>query len=231
MKRLFKLKWIFVIGLLVAVLGFPGKAEAASKKTKALKAYASVLKKNPSRYKEMGDRFYDAAFTLYDDSYLDSFFLYDMDKNGVPELFTITYKNARWEIIRIYTWKNQRVRLCKFSDGTDAVFDNCHTANGAYYFSICKKRHIHNVYSGGMGRSAKVYKISKKKLKPFLTYREDYGDSLHKGMVAATKNGKEISAETYNNSIKGCTDKTLKWYVNNKSDRKKLKSGKCKVTK
>lgn len=231
MKKLVKIRWILTAILLVSVLGIPQKVDAASKKASAVKAYASLLKKNPSKYKEIGSQYYDASFKLPDLSYLDSFFLYDLDKNGVPELFTITYVNARWEIIRVYTWKNNKVRSYIFSNGAEAVFNNCHTANGAYSFSICKKGHIHNVFSGGMGSNAAVYKVSKKKLKQFLTYQESYGDSYYKSTITATKNGKEISAEKYNSSIKGCVSKTLKWYENNKGNRRKLKKGKCKVIK
>ena len=150
-----------------------------------------------------------------------------MDKNGVPELFTCTYVNFRWEIIRVYTWKNHKVVLCNFSDGTEAVFNNCHTANGSYNFNICKKNHIHNVFTGGMENSTKIYKGKKGKLIEILTFREMH--MLDK--TDATKNGKRITTAKYYSYTKGCTYKNLTWYKNNKKDRAKLKNGKSKINK
>lgn len=214
--------------IIICLPGMP--TQAASKKTKALKAYSAFLKKNPSKQKSIGSKLYDASFCLPDTSYIDDFCLCDIDNNGVPELFTTTYVNFRWYIVRVYTWKNGRVAAYKFSDGTNAVFDNRSTANGYYYFTICQKKHLHNEYSAyifGDIKSYSVYKVKSKKLKTYLTYSESTGVS---GLPAtATKNGKKISVKKYNSYTKGCKSKKLKWYSNSKSNRSKLKKGKCTI--
>lgn len=229
MKKRRNLRNILVLVCIAMLAGIllPGvHTEAASKKTKALKAYTAFLKKYPSKFKEIENKgYYDAGFSLKDKSYIDKFFLYDTDKNGVPELFTFTYVNFRHFIVRVYTWQGGKVKACKFSDGTDAIFDNNSVANGTYTFSICKKGHIHNNFQGGMDSTENVYKVSKSKLKTIFTYNELLGN------IIATKNGKKISEEKYKSYTKGCTYRTMTSYDNNKANRSKLKKGKCKIVK
>lgn len=225
-KGMRNIMMLMCIALLVGIL-LPGiHTEAASKKKKALKAYTTFLKKHPSKLKEIENKgYYDAGFSLEDKSYIDEFVLYDIDKNGVPELFAFTYVNFRHYIVKVYTCQGGKVNVCKFADGTDAIFDNNAAANGSYTFSICKKGHIHNNFQGGIVSTANVYKASKGKLKTIFTYNELYGN------IAATKNGKEISEEKYKSYTKGCTYRKLTSYENNKANRSKLKKGKCKIVK
>lgn len=233
-KNLRNILMLVCIAMLAGILLPGGHTEAASKKTKALKAYTAFLKKYPSKFKEIENKgYYDAGFSLKDKSYIDEFFLYDTDKNGVPELFTFTYVNFRHYIVRVYTWKGGKVSAYKFSDGTDAVFDNSSVANGATYFSICKKGHIHNTHGGGYGSWEKVYKASNSKLKTIFEYEQwkDLNDTSKVLRTVAKKDGKEISMDKYNSYTKGCTKKKLTFYENNKSGRSKLKQGKCKIVK
>lgn len=221
---------LLCLTMLVAVWLPTMHTQAASRKTKALKAYSKLLKNKPSKLKTIRNKISDASFSLADKSYIDEFCLCDIDSDGIPELFTYTCVNVRWYIVRVYTWQKNKVVAYKFSGGTNAVFDNCSTANGWYSFTICRKRHIHNEYSAyifGNIRSYYVYKVQSGKLKKYLTYSESSGIS---GQPAtATKNGKKISVKKYNSYTKGCKSKKLKWYSNSKGNRSKLTRGKCKI--
>lgn len=218
---------VFALLCLIVLAGFlPGvPSQAASRKVKAMKAYAAFLAKHPAE--DVGTNYYDAGFGNVDTSGVNSYFLYDMDKNGVPELFTYTGVNFRHYIVRVYTWQSGKVVLCKFDNGQNAEFDNNSAANGSYGFYICKKKHIHNVYTGGMESSETVYKGAKGKLKQFLTYREV--KISRPSTVIATKGGKNITEAKYRSFTKSCKVKKNTWYGNNKSTRKKLKKGKLKV--
>lgn len=219
-------KGIFALLCMVLLAGImPGKdVQAASAKKKAMKAYASFLAKHPSKtFKNYGD----AGFSSADKSYVNSYFLSDMDKNGVPELFTYTNVNFRWFIVRVYTYKNGKVTLCKFADGSDAEFNNNASANGSYNFYICKKKHIHNAYSGGMESNEFVYKGAKSKLKTCFSYQEVR--ISYPAMIRAYKGGTKISAKQYAGYTKNCAVKKLASYKNSKKNRSTLKKGKAKV--
>lgn len=161
-------KRITVISLIVAIVLCSGMssnvAEAASKKAKAKKAYASFLAKRSAPKIDDSD-FNDAGFALDNKDYVSCFSLYDIDKDKTPELITCTNVNFRWSIVRIYTYKNSKVTPYKFSDGEDAVFDDRATANGAYSFYICTEGDVHNDYRGDYGQEYKTYKCLGKKLK------------------------------------------------------------------
>lgn len=213
---------LFVLVMLLGLL--PGSdAHAASAKKKAMKAYASFLAKHPPRtFRNYGD----AAFSAEDKSYVNSYFLYDMDKNGVPELFTYTNVNARWYIVRVYTYRNKKVTLCKFADGCDAEFDNNASANGGYSFFICKQGHIHNSYSGGMEANEFIYKGAKDgTLKNCLRYQEIRFSYPY--AVTAWKGSKEIAEQKYRSYTKKCTVRRMTSYKNNKKNRNALKKGKA----
>ncbi len=151
--------------ILISSIYLPnGNVQAASKATKARKAYAAFLAKHSAADIKDED-FNDASFSLDDKTYVSSFSICDIDKDNVPELITYTGVNFRWFIVRIYTYKNSKVTPYKFNDGNDVEFDNCATANGSYNFYICSKGHIHNNYVGSYGSDYATYKVSGKKLK------------------------------------------------------------------
>ncbi|MBR1629014.1 MAG: hypothetical protein IJ679_07090 [Lachnospiraceae bacterium] len=126
-------------------------------------AYAKMLKRHP-RIQIDDYSFYDAAFSMDDKSYVNRFALCDLDGDMIPELITETPVNFRWFIERIYTFEGGKVKPYKFSNGGEAVFNNCATANGGYYFYICDRNHVHNVYSGGAVSEEYAYAVSNKRL-------------------------------------------------------------------
>ena len=227
-KKITKKSIWFAILLAMIVIAAPGnKVQAASAKVKAMKAYGKFLAKHPA--KDFGDKYYDASFSSDDTSYITSYFLYDMNKDRIPELITQTNVNFRWHIIRIYTYKNGKVTLCKFADGQDAVFDNNSSANGAYYFFVCKKGHFHNTYSGGMEDSEYIYKGTKKAVKLLMSRSEV--KIMYPSMLTIKKGEKTISSVQYSKYTKNCSEKKMTSYSNNKKNRKILKKGKAKVSK
>ena len=77
----------------------------------------------------------------------------------------------------------------------------------------------------GFGMYEKVYVRSGKKLKEYLV-KDDKYTSME---TTCKKNGKTISAATYNKLTKRCKDKGVKTYNNSKKNRRLLKKGKLKV--
>ena len=214
---------------LLFLLLIPGtQAMAASKKKKAMKAYSKYLAKHvadPSYEKY----FYDASFSPANKDYVSSFFLYDINKDNVPELFAFTSVNFRWFNVRIFTYKSGKVTPYKIKGVGDAVLTDRATANGSYNFYICSRKHIHNMWGGstpmGYASYEAVYKSSKGKLKVYLSK-----DDKFTGMSSTyKKNGKAITAEKYASLTAGCSEKKVKSYENTAKNRKKLKKGKLKV--
>lgn len=223
------IKRTLLLALLFLLL-IPGtQALAASKKMKAMKAYSKYLAAHvadPS-YEKYYD---DASYSPENMDYVSSFFLYDINKDKVPELFAFTTVNFRWFNVRIFTYNNGNVKLYKIKGVGDAEFTDRATANGSYSFYICSKKHIHNMWGGStpMGYDASyetVYKPSKGKLKVYLSK-----DDKFTGMSSTYKKyGKEITAEKYASLTSGCSAKKIKSYENTAKNRKKLKKGKLKV--
>lgn len=206
--------------------GKTAKCTVTVKKSNYAKAYAAFLKKHPSKSSKY---FYDASYSPSDKSFVSSFFLYDMDKNNVPELFTYTNVNFRWHIVRVYTYKNGKVTAVKSTAGSKMEFDNCAVANGSYSLNICKKGHIHNSYTGGMASEEYVYKKSGSKIAPWLTY-SSY-NSWNGNYESAQLQGGSITISKYNSLTKSCKNIKITTYKNSSTNRTKLQKGKCKVNK
>lgn len=155
--------------------------------SKAMKAYKKYLKKYPVPALDE-NKMYWADFNGVEEYgfYINSFFLRDMTSDGVPELFTMTRPNFRWEIIRVYTFSSSKVKLMKFNNGEKAIFDNIHTANGAYNTYFCTKNHIHNNYGGYYDEIKKAYRVKNGKLVPYDCDRSSHVD-LYSSMYENTK--------------------------------------------
>ena len=129
--------------------------------------------------------------------------------------------NFRWYIVNVYTCKNSKVRLMK-------SFNNCATANGAYYFYVCPRKHIHNNFSSGFVSEQTVYKVGSK-VKEFLHIQyDDYS------VYSARKNGSStaMSMTQFQMLTSGCRSILVEYsYTNTDSNRTKLIKGKCKVNK
>lgn len=96
--------------------------------------------------------------------HVDYYFVTDISGDGIPELFTYTVVNMRHEVIKVYTYKLGQVEQMEFSNGSTAVFDNAHTANGGFTTYICKAGHIHNSFYGGLEDSEEVFKVQNNQL-------------------------------------------------------------------
>ena len=201
----------------------PIDIEAATEK-KAQSAYDTFLKKHPSV--EFGSAFYDASYQRSNKSYVNSYAIYDLDGDKIPELITETPVNFRWFIVRIYTYKNGKVIAYKFSSGEKVEFDDCATANGEYYYYICKKGHLHNCWSGDSGTIHKVYSVKNKKLKEYLSYEEDEWI----GTRSVTRYGKSISKKKFEKLTKSCSKKKILYKNNNYKDSVKKMNQKEEAT-
>ena len=207
----------------------PGRqAMAASQKSKAMKAYSKYLAKHlPDPSYERW--FYDASFNPSNKDYASSFFLYDINKDKVPELFTYTIVNFRWFNVRIFTYKSGKVKPYKIKGAGKAEFIDRATAIGIYSFFICSKRHIHNMWSGstpiGEGSYEKVYVSASGQLKEYLAK----DDKFTGRSSSYKKNGKAISAAAYASLTQKCSARPMKAYDNTAANRRKLSRGGIKV--
>lgn len=178
-----------------------GKAKATCRVTVAQnyqELYAAYLTKYKAKTSK---HFADASYSMKNKKYVNEFFLYDVDKDSIPELFTFTTVNFRWHIVRVLTCSGNKVVPYQFSDGSKVEFDNNAAANGIYTFHICKKGHIHNIWSGSMGMTdIRVYTVQ----------------------------GGRLQRVSPNPS---CAYKKVIGYANTDAVRKKLKKNTCKVTK
>ena len=220
---------VFYSLLLLIFILLPTNVQAASKSKKAMKAYATYLSKlEPDTFEVI------MAAGVYPNNRdaVRSFFLYDLDKDGVPELFTMQVLNFRYEIFKVFSYKSGKVTPFKFSNGSSVVFTNNHQANGSYHFWICNKNHIHNYFGGGFGWDRRVFKLSGKKLKEYLRYHEDH--DLLSGAVRvneAFKDGKRISVKKFESLTAKCREKGMEYFLNTKENRNTLSKGKIKVSK
>ncbi len=144
--------------IVCGICGSIGYVEAKQSNEEACKAYAKFLAKHPLQKFEDG-QFEDASFSKDDRTYVNTFWIEDLDSDGTPELVTFTPVNFRWFIVRFYQYKDNKVTRCKLESGKSAVLNNCATANGAYAFSACKNGHIHNVYQGEKKSKEVVYQL------------------------------------------------------------------------
>ena len=128
-----------IILAFLVILLLPGtKAMAASKKKKAMKAYAKYLAKQiPVNVSD--SQYYNASFAPSNTNYVNCFFLHDINKDKVPELFTQTNVNLHWFNMKIFTYKSGKVKPYKIKGKGNAVFVDRATANGGFDFYICKK--------------------------------------------------------------------------------------------
>lgn len=178
------------------------------------RAYADYLAKHPAKSYDYG-----AGYRPKDTSYINSYVLYDVDKNGTKELVTWTGINFRASLIRIYEYDNGKVKPYTYQNGKKAVFDLSSEANGSKEFFICKKGHIHVNWWGYVGFKETVYIVKDHNLTKYL-YRNK--DTFMPENIAK-KYGEEISISTYDSLIKDCSRGNYTFCKNTKSNRAKLR--------
>lgn len=123
----------------------------------ALSAYQDILKNVPAESMDYPE-FDDASFSLEDNlrklgDHREYYDLYDVDDDGVPELFTWRWINFRWFQVFVYTMDAGEASLVHVQDvsGDDTpTFDDQATAMGGYYSYVCPSGHVHNVWDPSM---------------------------------------------------------------------------------
>jgi hypothetical protein len=222
------MKKFYIAALIISLLLTPVQTYAATSKSTAnyTSVYASWLKKHPSKTVPSSS-YYTQTYNPKDKSYVNTFFMYDIDSDGTPELFTETDITATWFIMRIYTCKKGKIVKYKFKSGKAAVFNNNGSARGnygSYDFIICYNNHIHNkFYLSGYNEEI-VYRLDNNKFSKFLT-KKLYTDS-----ATYKKYSKTITYEEYKELTSTCyVKKPYDTYKNTASARSKLRKGKLGV--
>lgn len=169
-KRLLNVKSIVLLLCMFAgvfVVSCP--VHAASKSSRAKKAYSSYYKKNltekkyPDRYKK----------------------LYDINQDGVPEMI-LSYMNGVRYGYKIYTYRSGKVKCMKTFIGGCGI-----------YYKKSKKR-IAVMQSGGAADNVcTIYKMEKGKLKKVVAYRSESVYTGNDLKIIYYKNKTKISENSY----------------------------------
>lgn len=121
---------------------------------KALSAYREILKAAPAvagEHAELADASfsYEQNRELFGDHY-DMFALSDLDRDGTPELITLSMVNFRWTPVSVFAYADGKPVLLKdpADPAAHGTFEQNSSANGAYLTYICEKNHLHSVWRG-----------------------------------------------------------------------------------
>ncbi len=128
--------------------------EYSEEAKQALRAYYEILSSMPA-IEDEHDEVDDAAFgyeenhALFGD-HLDVFFVYDINKDGIPELIASSTVNFRWAPVYVYTYANGQAVLLKDPLQPDAhgTFEQNASAHGSYHTFFCDNNHIHSFWRG-----------------------------------------------------------------------------------
>lgn len=152
MKRKYVLS--IVILSLAAVLGGCGSSPKKAPEVQALECYQEILQAAPALEGEH-PQLEDASFDDVQNreqfgSHYDQFAVFDINKDGIPELIASSVINFRWVPISVFTWADGKAVLLTDPAGEAAngTFEQCSTANGAYITYLCEENHIHSVWRG-----------------------------------------------------------------------------------
>ena len=183
MKRKKTLRNLLLLTVLLVLALAPMNAQAASQKTKALKAYQTFLKKSTVKLSGRTCKLASAKFAI----------VY-IDNDSVPELLVQPYYkmgNNKLSITALYTYKNNKmVRL--FVSNNGLTYSKC-----SYY----KKTGTFLRYiSHGDYQSYYYYKLSGKKLTKKLAKEWEAGKTTyHKA------SGAKITKSQFNKQLKSLT--------------------------
>ena len=218
-----------LLSSLLLLLFIPGtQTLAASKKTKALKAYSKFLAKHESKFLSTIPQYGYYSQTNSEKAQSAAYFLLvDLDKNGIPELVTRHIVGYKFSILYVYTYKNGKVKRVKnaaiFVDKTApyviqaTTYTSAASGSGLTVFK-CKKKHLHIGMMSGAGRDEYVCYMKNGKLKLYAHAQDHYYTD---GNLYRYK-GKIVSYAKYNSITKGCTNTLKDWMTNNnRAERKK----------
>lgn len=120
----------------------------------ALSAYRDLLTAAPAIDGEH-EELMDAAFGYEENqemfgAHYDCFALWDINKDGTPELLAQSVVNFRWASLSIFTYADGQTVLLTDPANAEAhgTFEQQSTANGAYLTYFCDENHIHSVWRG-----------------------------------------------------------------------------------
>lgn len=146
---------VVILSAALSGCGMPKPAEQPmDEKEAVLSVYRELLKAAPAVAGEHEELFdasmnYERNVELFGNHY-DSYALQDIDKNGIPELITLSTVNFRWTPVSVFTYANGKVGLLKdpLDPAAHGTFEQNSSANGAYFIYFCEENHIHNVWRG-----------------------------------------------------------------------------------
>lgn len=193
MKKRKALKKLALFTLLFVLTLLPTSAQAASQKTKALKAYKKFLNKSTVTLAGQTCQMSDAEFAV---AYIDN--------NSVPELFlraNYKYGNNKFSIIALYTYKNGKMKRLY-------VRDIKLLGSYANSYSYYKKRGIISMKFGhGDYASTTYYKISGNKLVQKLSSSGTYDWQKDKTIYSYSSgaSAKKITKSKFNKQLKTLT--------------------------
>lgn len=188
---------LMCIAMLTGIL-LPGvHTQAASKKTKALKAYSKLLASDSIKFSDRGS----ANPTDY------SFSLVYIDNNNVPEL--VIWGNQPHSLYAVYTYRNGKAQYVE------------NTGDGFGYY---KKK---GIFSGGIFRSyvcTNYFKLSSGKSTRKFSVTEDYSSATYQSYQS--NKAVTITKTKFNRQLKklvGSTKETtnITWHKNTAANRKK----------
>ena len=194
MKNL-KRTFIFVLLLILTIsITVSAKSDTSSERQKAMKVYKNILATNPYA----GD---EGGFKAY------SFFLKDVNKDGIPELFINGAKKKEGYCLQVFS----------YSKGNDVWLYNSYTLDTYYYSEKERSILIYNSWQGRIDYA--VYKFNNKCTN--MSYAE--GATCDNGKYYDSKN-KKITKAKYEKLVKSCMSSMKKIsfpYENTKANRDK----------
>lgn len=198
--------------LILVMMLCPLEVQAASQKTKAIKAYKSMLSKKTMRWGN------DTYYTKVPAGRY-SFTLAYIDKDSVPELVVTTdYVTHAAGSMVIYTYRNGKVQVL-----TDGSNDSGFYADNSR-FSYYKKKSVFVSCYGTGGVTDHYFKMNKNKASKKLIADNSlmWGKSWYQ---CSGDTNKKISKSSFNSNLKklvGSTKKTtVKFHKNTSANRKK----------
>lgn len=172
--KLWNIKSIVILLCMFAgILAVSSLVHAASKASRAKKAYSIYYKKNitekkyPDRYKKF----------------------YDINRDGTPEMIVSYTSGVRYGY-KIYTYKNSKVKCMK------TIIGGC----GIYYKK--NKKQIAVMQSGGAADNIfTIYKMKNAKLTKVVSYQSKSSYTANGIKITYYRNKKKISEKKYNKYI------------------------------
>lgn len=152
MKKRFALLLCSV--LLTVALAACGESPSVDPQAEALSAYREILEAAPALEGEP-EELWDASFGYEENAakfgkHYDTFALWDLDRDTVPELIALSVVNFRWAPVSVFRYaEGQAVLLHDPQDGEAPVtlWQNS-SANGAYTLYLCEEGHVHSLWRG-----------------------------------------------------------------------------------